>query len=164
MMFPPDAEEHYFGSIVMTNPKLSTLGTSIIIKNKNKRDFQTFLCDSNIEDTRRTLGTKSPYVDTRLNNIANSNRRSASLGKQDALKNSTFTLTRPNSNTEMLVSKNGRKEEFEVSVRIEVDGGPLISEGSPTLPYQSHFTNNVSRSPVTNSQLIHTENYYDTKR
>ena len=39
MLFSQNAEEHYFGSIVMTNPKLSTLGTSIIIKNKNRRDF-----------------------------------------------------------------------------------------------------------------------------
>ena len=55
-MFKLDAEEHYFGSLLITNPKLSTLGTSIIIKNL-KKDICTFVTDSCEDVLRSHRGT-----------------------------------------------------------------------------------------------------------
>lgn len=79
IMFSPCAEEHYFGSIVVTNGRGSILNpnTSVLVRNTQLEG------DTN----RRTAVAKSPYADTRITQTATSNsaaknRRSASFNDQ----------------------------------------------------------------------------------
>lgn len=53
-LFRRNAEEHYFGSIISTN-KMSVLGSSIIVRNKSRKDLTNFADNNNETILRRTF-------------------------------------------------------------------------------------------------------------
>ena len=78
-MFRQDAEDHYFGSIIVTPTRGSVLG----ILPKQRKDVSTTFVDNCCEDLRMTVKPVNPYADSRLTNTR-SNRRSLSLVNKGA--------------------------------------------------------------------------------